>query len=81
MRFLINDDQLDNMSKIKRLMTPAKNMSLDNIYSSFSAVEAIYISNLGLDDVADQKVRTLGSKVAQGKISVEDAIKNWASIE
>ena len=81
MRFLINDDQLDNMSKIKRLMTPAKNMSLDNIYSSFSAVEAIYISNLGLDDAADQKVRTLGSKVAQGKISVEDAIKNWASIE
>ncbi len=81
MRFLINDEQLDNMSKIKRLMTPAKDMSLDNIYASFSAAEAIYISNLGLNDAADQKVRTAGSRVAQGKISVEDAINSWNTIE
>ncbi|MBQ7641845.1 MAG: extracellular solute-binding protein [Acholeplasmatales bacterium] len=81
MRFLINDEQLDNMSKIKRLMTPAKDMSLDNIYASFSAAEAIYISNLGLNDAADQKVRTAGSRVAQGKMSVEDAINNWNTIE
>ncbi len=81
MRFIINDKELDNMSKIKRLMTPAKNISLDNMYSSFNEVKAISISNLGLNGVADQKVRTVGSKVAQGKISIDEAILNWNKIE
>ena len=80
MRFLINDKELGNMSKIKRLITPAKDMSLDNIYASFSSVEAIYISKLGLNDTADKKVRTAGSMVAKGKISIEEAVSNWASI-
>lgn len=80
MRFLIDDEELDNMSKIKRLMTPAKDMSLDNIYASFSDAEAIAISSLGLNDTADQKVRTVGSKVAQGKISIDDAINSWNTI-
>ena len=69
------------MSKIKRLMTSAKDMSLDNIYASFSEAEAIYISNLGLNDTADQKIRTAGSKVAQGKMTIEEAIANWYSVE
>ena len=81
MRFLISNEELGNMSKIKRLMTPAKDMSLDNIYASFSEAEPIYISQLGLNDKADQKIRTCGSKVAQGKLSIEDAIKNWSTIE
>lgn len=81
MRFLISTDELDNMSKIKRLMTPAKNMSLDNIYASFTDLEPIYISNLGLNDEADKKIRTAGSKVAQGKISINDAINNWSTLE
>lgn len=81
MRFLINNKELGNMSKIKRLMTSAKDMSLDNIYASFSNEEAIYISNLGLNDKADQKIRTVGSKVAQGKMTVEEAISNWYNIE
>ena len=81
MRFIINSKELDNMSKIKRLMSPAKDIALDNIYASFNDAEPIYISNLGLNGTADQKVRTAGSKVAQGLISVEDAIKNWNNIE
>lgn len=81
MRFLISNEELGNMSKIKRLMTPAKDMSLDKIYASFSDAKPIYIANLGLNDTADQKIRNVGSKVAQGKISVEDAIKNWPNIE
>ena len=81
MRFLINDKELDNMSKIKRLMTPAKGISLDNIYASFGEASFISVSNLGLNDTADQKVRTVGSKVAQGKISIDDAINSWNTIE
>ena len=77
MRFLINDKELDNMSKIKRLMTPAKDMSLDNIYASFNDAEAIYISKLGLNDTADQRVRAAGSKVAQRKLSIDEAISSW----
>ena len=81
MRFLISNEELGNMSKIKRMMTPAKDMSLDEMYASFSDAKAIYISNLGLNDNADQKIRTAGSKVAQGKISVDDAINSWNTIE
>ena len=81
MRFLINSKELDNMSKLKRLMTPAKDMSLDNMYSSFNKVEAIDISSLGLNDTADQKIRAIGSKVAQGKITIDNAIANWTTIE
>lgn len=81
MKFLISNKELGNMSKIKRLMTSAKDMSLDNIYASFSEAEAIYISNLGLNDTADQKIRTAGSKVAQGKMTIEEAIANWYSVE
>ena len=81
MRFLISNEELGNMSKIKRLMTPAKDMSLDRMYASFSEAEAINISNLGLNDKADQKIRTVGSKVAQGKITIDDAINSWATIE
>ena len=80
MRFLISNEELGNMSKIKRLMTPAKDMSLDNIYASFSDAKPIYISNLGLNDTADRKIRNVGSKVAQGKITVDDAINNWATL-
>lgn len=80
MRFLISNDELGNMSKIKRLMTPAKDMSLDNMYVSFSDATPIYISNLGLNDTADQKIRTAGSKVAQGTISIEEAISNWTTM-
>ncbi len=81
MRFLISNEELGNMSKIKRLMTPTKDMSLNNTYASFSDAKAIYISDFGLNDTADQKIRTVGSKVAQGKITIEEAIKNWYSIE
>ena len=81
MRFLISNEELGNMSRIKRLMTPAKDMSLDTMYASFSLAEPIYISNLGLNDTADQKIRTVGSKVAQGKNSIDEAINNWTTIE
>ena len=81
MRFLISNEELGNMSRRKRLMSPAKDMSLDRMYASFSEAEVIYISTLGLNDEADQKIRTVGSKVAQGKITVDDAINSWATIE
>ncbi len=79
MRFLISNEELGNMAKIKRLLTPTKDLSFDNIYSSFSNAYPIYASNLGLNDTADQKIRNAGSKVAQGKSSIEDAIANWAA--
>ena len=81
MRFLISNEELGNMSKIKRLMTPAKDMSLNDLYASFGDAKAIYISSLGLNDTADQRIRTVGSQVAQGKITIEEAISNWYTVE
>ncbi len=80
MRFLISNEELGNMSKIKRLMTPAKDMSLNTMYAAFSEAEEISISKLGLNDNADKKIRTIGSEVAQGKITIDDAINSWANI-
>ena len=45
MRFLISNEELGNMSKIKRMMTPAKDMSLDEMYASFSDAKAKHLKS------------------------------------
>ena len=50
-------------------------------HASFGEASFISVSNLGLNDTADQKVRTVGSKAAQGKISIDDFINSWNTIE
>lgn len=80
MRFIINTNELANMSKKKRMVTPAKDMSLDKIYESFESIEAIYVSQIGLSNDADVQVRLAGSKVANGSITVEEAISNYGSL-
>lgn len=81
MRFLINKDELDNLAKIKRLISPAKDTVLDKMYASFGDAKAVYISDLGLSDDVDKKMRTAGNMVAQGKMSINEAINSWTTLE
>lgn len=79
MRFILTTKELGNLSKIKRMITSAKDMSLDKMYASFEAVEPIYLANLGLKDDADKQVRKAGIKVATGEMTVDEAINNFGN--
>ena len=77
MRFILQTEELGNMGKIKRLITPTVDMSLDDIYSSFGTVTPIYTSEIGLTTEADQRVRTAGLKVCNGILSIDEAIEGF----
>ena len=79
MRFLLTTKELCNLSKIKRMITSAKDMSLDSMYASFESAEAIYLANLGLKDEPDKQVRKAGLKVASGEMTVDEAINNFGN--
>ena len=54
----------------------SKNSSLSKYYSPFNRAKKIYINELGITNDADTKIRTVGSKVAQGKMTTDEAIAN-----
>ena len=84
MRFLIRTEELNQMAREKRMVTPCIDMSLDAVYTSFGELEQdriIYISYLGLDDAPDTQVRKAGNKVSTGKMTVDDAIAAFGSLD
>ena len=68
------------MAKSKRMVTPAKNMSLDGIYASFSEVPHINQSEVGLLDAADIQVRSAGSRVCRGEMTIDEAIAAFGTL-
>lgn len=84
MRFLISTSELNLMAQNKRMVTPCKNMKLDEIYSSFgelSESSIIYVSNLGLADAPDQQVRKAGAQVTNGLMTVDEAVAKFGQFE
>ena len=83
MRFLITTEQLGEMARIKRLITPCKDMTLDSIYASFGEVDAsrrIFTQALGvLDDVTIQKRRAVFA-VGNGTMTIDEAVAAYGSI-
>ncbi|MBR0129927.1 MAG: carbohydrate ABC transporter substrate-binding protein [Firmicutes bacterium] len=84
MRFLISTEELNNMAEIKRMVTPCKDMLLDDVYAPFGALDAERIINpslLGLQDAADLQARLAGLMVNYGKMSVDEAIAAFGTLE
>lgn len=79
MRFLVRTSELQNMSKIKRMITSSKDMSLDTMYSSFGEVKAINLAEIGLNDAPDVQVRKAGIKVASKEMTIDEAISNFGN--
>ena len=83
MRFLVTTDELNLMAQAKRMVTPCADMSLDGVYASFGAIDEgriINLSELGIADVPDTQVRKAGWLVSNGKMTVDDAIAAFGTL-
>ena len=80
-RFLSRKDQLNNMAKLKRIVSVSTDFSLDEMFSDFSKVDSIYLDQLGLMDNAIKEMRAAVYLLATGKLSKEVAIKNYGKLD
>lgn len=77
MRFIVSAEELGNMSKIKRMITPCKDMSFDDMYASLSGIETVNVVEMNLRDAADSMIRTAGRKVCSGEMTVDEAVNSF----
>ena len=82
-RFLTREKELGNMAAIKRLITPTSDFSLDEVYSSlegFPEDRAFSYRESGLNDDADKEFRAAAYKVANGLMTVDEAVSKYGSL-
>ena len=82
-RFLTQEKELGNMAAIKRLITPTNDFSLDEVYSSlegFPDDKSFSYRETGLSDAVNKEFRAAAYKVANGEMSVDEAIKAYGSL-
>ena len=77
MRFLLASNGLgiNRMAKVKKMMTPCKDLSFDESYSAFSTLSADRFfapSQFGLKNEADQQVRKAATLVCVGRTDMKD---------
>ncbi len=84
MRFLVANDELNEMASIKRLVTPTKDLSFDAVYAPFGQVPAdrtISPEVLGIKDPLTVQIRVAAFQVGKGELTIEEAIANYGSFE
>ena len=83
MRFLISRKELGNMSSIKRLITPADDFSLDQVYSALTDIPAerrFSDKQTGLTDAAVRQFRAAVYALGNGKMTVDEVIEGFGSL-
>lgn len=84
MRFLISNEELNEMASVKRLVTPTKELSLGSVYAPFSRVPAdrtISPEVLGIKDPLTVQIRTAAFMVGKGELTIDQAIAMYGSFE
>ena len=84
MRFLVNKEELNNMASIKRLVTPAKEMTFDPVYAPFGNVpEDLTFSPeaIGIKDPLVKQIRIASFKVGRGELTIDEAIDLYGKLE
>ena len=84
MRFLITNEELNEMASIKRLVTPTADMSFDSVYAPFGQVPADRTMSpevLGISDPLTVQIRVASFKVGKGEITIDEAVKMYGSFE
>ena len=79
MRFLVRTEELNNLAKIKRLITVSTDYSVDEIYEPFSKSNSIYLEEIGLMDNAIAQMRKAVYQVMIGEMTVEQAMANYGN--
>ncbi len=84
MRFLIADEELNEMASLKRLVSPTTKLFVDSVYAPFGQIDSEYIlfpEVLGITDALTVQVRIAAFKVGCGEISVDQAVKMYGSFK
>ena len=84
MRFLITNEELNEMASVKRLVTPTADLSFDSVYAPFGQVPAERIISpevLGILDPLTVQTRIAAFQVGKGDITVDEAVAMYGSFE
>ena len=84
MRFLISNEELNQMASVKRLVTPTKDLSLDSVYAPFGKVPSertISPEVLGIKDALTVQLRIAAFQVGKGEITIDEAAAKYGSFE
>ena len=84
MRFLITDEELNEMASVKRLVTPTKAVSFDSVYAPFGKISADYIifpEVLGIKDQLTVQIKVASFKVGRGELTIDEAIAQYGTFE
>jgi multiple sugar transport system substrate-binding protein len=74
MRFLLRTEELNNLAKIKRLITCSTVYSFDDVYAPLENTEHLYQLEIGILDNAYSQLRLAAYQVLLGNQTVDEAI-------
>jgi len=83
-RFLTNEKELGLMAAEKRLITPTKDYSLDEVYASlsdFPEERTVNFRDIEILDTAVKQYRAAAYAVLNGEMTVDEAVANYGSIQ
>ena len=79
-RFLTSEEELGLMAEKKRLITPTKDYSLDQVYASLSGFpedRTVNFRDTEILDPAVKEFRAAADAVINGKMTVDEAVANY----
>ncbi|MBR1571972.1 MAG: carbohydrate ABC transporter substrate-binding protein [Lachnospiraceae bacterium] len=83
MRFLTSEGELGLIAQEKRLITPTKDYSLDEVYGSladFPEERTISFNDISLLDTAVKQFRAAAYGVTNGQMTVEEAVASYGKL-
>ena len=84
MRFLITNEELNEMASVKRLVTPTTDLSFDSVYAPFGQVPSertLSPEVLGITDPLTVQIRIASFQVGKGEITVDEAVTKYGSFQ
>ena len=84
MRFLISESELNEMASVKRLISPAADMSFDPVYAPLGQVPSertISPEALGITDQLTVQIKIAAFKVGKGELTVDEAVAMYGSFD
>ena len=79
-RFLTSEEELGLMAEKKRLITPTKDYSLDQVYASLSGFpedRTVNFRDTEILDPAVKEFRAAANAVINGEMTVDEAVANY----
>lgn len=82
-RFIVNEEELGLMAQEKRLITPTKDYSLDEVYASLSGFpedRTVSFRDIEILDTAVKQFRAAAYGVINGEMTVDEAVEGYGTI-